>query len=531
MSGLSRKIYPFIEWRFRAYAFTVMLFLLFGIATLFHGGVNWGIDFVGGTSVIVKLDQPVNSARLAELRASLEPLGLSSNIRTIGGGAGGSSEEIKEISIDVRGSGWVDEMTKRFLDARAAGGVTLEKLDGLYASVLQREAMVALKANFVPPPGDTTAAPLYDLAAITSTDLSEIFQTLFNENIGISIQRVLAAQMAPEGGPKNFDINNIGNAENLADALAGLKRKQAEAAIAATLSDTAAERPWKTVDEFLTVTKLNVFDAPELRRTLTADSIPAPRTISIMTATANELSGAFLPVFAERFLRNATIVVTHRDRDHGGVFGSAKQAADYVPEEDVEMRGLIATHAHAGRFIIASSETVGAAVGDDLKWAALSAIMISIIGLLIYIWFRFELRYAVGAIIATLHDTLLTIGLVSATGIEFSIPIVAAALTVMGYSINDTIVVYDRIREKLGKLKGSPDPHIIDLAISETLSRTVLTAGTTVVSILIFLFLGPAVTRGLSFTLTFGILIGTFSSIFVAAPVLVEWDRFRSAKK
>jgi preprotein translocase SecF subunit len=531
MNDALRKIYPFIEWRFRAYSFTVALFVLFGIGTLYQGGINWGIDFVGGTSVIVKLDQPVTTARLGELRATLEPLGLSSNIRTIGGTAGGSAEEAREISIDVRGSDWVDEMTKRFLDARAQGPVTFEKLGALYGTALQPEAMTALRANFLPPAGDTTAPPLYDFASITSIDLAEIFQSLFNENISLSIKKALSTTLVPEGGVKDFDINNVGNAENLAEALAEIKRKQAESAIAEALGETSAARPWNSVEEFLAITKLEAFDAPALRRTLTADSLPAPRNISILTATPEELSHAFVPVFAERFLRNATIVVTHRDRDHGGVFASAQQAADYVPEEDVEMRRLIASQSHAGRFIIASSETVGAAVGDDLQWAALYAIAVSILGLLIYVWFRFELRYAVGSIIATLHDTMLTVGLIAATGIEFNIPIVAAVLTVMGYSINDTIVVYDRIREKLGKLKGTPDPHIIDLAITETLSRTMLTGTSTIASILLFLVLGPAVTRGLSFALTFGIIIGTFSSIFVAAPVLVEWDRFRAKKK
>lgn len=523
------KAYPFIEWRFRAYSITIALFVVFGIAILFHGGINYGIDFVGGTSVIVKFDRAVDAAMLGQIREFLNPVGLANNIRTIGGGTS-SAEEAREISIDVRGSDWVDQMVDRLDAARKAGALTPDSLDKVFAQGLEPRAMHDLKAYFLPPPDDTNAPALYDLNGATRSDLNEIFQTIFNENISLSVQKVLTDGLPPEGGARSFDINNVGNADNLAAALAELKRKRVEEQIVGAI-DTAAGRPWATLDEFLSKTGLGAFDGPDLRKTLSGDTATGAEALSVTTATPVQLSHAFLPAFEARFRTNAGIIVEYRDREFGGLFPAVDRAAERVPADDAEMRDLILKNAHAGRFIIASSETVGAAVGGDLKLAALYAIIVSLIGLILYIWYRFELRYGVGSIIATLHDTMLTLGLIGAFGIEFNIPIVAAILTVMGYSINDTIVVYDRIREKLGKLKGSPDPAIIDLAITQTLSRTTLTAGTTIVAILCFYIFGPAVTRDLCFALTFGILIGTFSSIFVAAPVLVEWERFAVAKK
>ncbi|HBW48087.1 TPA: protein translocase subunit SecF [bacterium] len=522
------RVFSFIEVRNRAYLFSLTLLIIFIVGTAIHGGFNFGIDFVGGTSVIVKFDKSIDAKRLSELRSFLEPVGLSQNIRTIGG----SGEEAREISIDVRGTDWVDRMTARFFEAKKNRKLTPEDLDSILGSFLEPKALTGLKAYFMPPAGDTAAPPLFDINNVTTGDMTGIFQTIFNENIALSVHKVLSKAMLPEGGIKDIDINNIGNAQNLSEALAEVKRKKIEITIAEKIDTVSQARPWTNVDEFLKSTGLELFDGPVLRRILTADTqIQSKRVISILTATPEELSKAFIPSLTERFLQNSKIVVEHRDRDFGGLFLSSKQAADIVPESDREMREMIANYAHAGRFIIASSETVGASVGKDLKWAALWAIFYSLLGLLAYIWFRFELRYAVGAIIATIHDTILTLGLIGFAGIEFNIPIVAAVLTVMGYSVNDTIVVYDRIREKLGKLKAAPDPAIIDLAIQQTLSRTILTAGTTIVTILVFLIFGPAVTRELSFTLTFGIFIGTFSSIFVAAPVLVEWERLSGFRK
>lgn len=524
-----KQVLPFIAWRRRAYAASLALVVLFGLATLLRGGFNYGIDFVGGTSVIVKLDRTVDADLLAELRGYLEPIGLAGNIRAIGGGTA-SAEEAREVAINVRGTDWMERAADRFLEARAAGPLDVARIEALHAGTLEPAALRDLLAYFTPPADDTAAPAMHDPAAVTRGELIEIFQTIFNENIALSIRKVLAERLTPAEGIRRIDVNNVGNAENLAAALAAIRVEAVEARIVELTP--AGVRPWKSVDEFLAALGLQAHAGPALRRRLSAETEPLGRAaVSILTASPADLAAAFQPIFVERFQRNAEIVTQRRDRDFGGIFPSVEEAARFVPRDDLEMQELLRRHAHAGRFIIASAETVGAAVGADLKRAALAAVVVSLIGLVLYIWFRFELRYGVGAIMATVHDTILTLGFIGAMGIEFNIPIVAALLTVIGYSVNDTIVIYDRIREKLGKLRAAPDPALIDLALAETLSRTILTSGTTLAAVLAFLALGPVVTRDLSLTLTFGILIGTFSSIFVAAPILIEWDRFLVRRK
>ncbi len=166
-------------------------------------------------------------------------------------------------------------------------------------------------------------------------------------------------------------------------------------------------------------------------------------------------------------------------------------------------------------------EVVGPTVSAELTQAGLIAVAVALLAIGIYIWFRFEWQFAIGAIIATLHDLFLTIGMFAILQLEFSLTSIAAMLTIIGYSINDTVVVYDRIRENLRKYKKMPIPELIDLSINQTLSRTILTGVTTLLALIALYFLGGEVLAGFSFAMIFGILVGTYSSVFVAAPLLI----------
>lgn len=178
-------------------------------------------------------------------------------------------------------------------------------------------------------------------------------------------------------------------------------------------------------------------------------------------------------------------------------------------------------------------ETVGPKVGKELVGAAILAIFWSIIFILIYIMWRFELRFGVGAVIALLHDVVITVGIFSILNKEISIAIVAALLTIVGYSLNDTIVVYDRIRENLKTMKRQAVDYtaIINRSINETLSRTVITSGTTLMVVMVLFFFGGEVIKDFAFALICGIVVGTYSSIYVASPVLVEWETRKKIKK
>lgn len=166
-------------------------------------------------------------------------------------------------------------------------------------------------------------------------------------------------------------------------------------------------------------------------------------------------------------------------------------------------------------------EFVGPQVGKELKEQGALAVLFSILAITAYVWFRFEWQFGVSAVVALLHDSIATIGLFALTGMEFNLSTVAAVLMVAGYSINDTVVVFDRIRETLRKYKKKPLGEVFNLAINETLSRTLMTSFTTVLALFaLYLFGGPVI-QGFVYALIFGIAVGTFSSIFVAAPVLL----------
>lgn len=177
-------------------------------------------------------------------------------------------------------------------------------------------------------------------------------------------------------------------------------------------------------------------------------------------------------------------------------------------------------------------ESVGPKIGRELVWAAVRAILVSMVLILIYIMFRFEFRFGVGAVAALFHDVIITLGLFSILDIEISIPIIAALLTIIGYSLNDTIVVFDRIRENLKTFKRSVGNYsgVVNKSINETLSRTVVTSGTTLIVVVILYFFGGEIIKGFAFALLAGIVVGTYSSIFIASPILVEWENRKIAK-
>jgi preprotein translocase subunit SecF len=167
------------------------------------------------------------------------------------------------------------------------------------------------------------------------------------------------------------------------------------------------------------------------------------------------------------------------------------------------------------------TEIVGPTVSSELKWTGIKAVIAALLGVLIYVWFRFEWQFAVAGIVALVHDVFITTGMFSVMWYEFDLPAVAALLTLAGYSINDTVVVFDRIRENMRKYKKMDFEQLLDLSINETLSRTILTSSVTAVSVLALYLFGTEAIHGFSFAMLFGIIIGTYSSIFVAAPLLL----------
>ncbi len=195
------------------------------------------------------------------------------------------------------------------------------------------------------------------------------------------------------------------------------------------------------------------------------------------------------------------------------------------------LRTAYATNIDTPDHFIRSQDHVGPKIGEELKTKAIMAIFWSLLAIIIYIWVRFELTFGFAAVVALFHDVLITVGIFSLTGKEMSLTIVAALLTIVGYSLNDTIVVFDRIREDLKIYRRESYEKVINHSINETLSRTVITSLTTLLVVLALFFKGGSVIHGFAFALLIGVVVGTYSSIFIASPILVEYFNRRLNKK
>jgi preprotein translocase subunit SecF len=202
-----------------------------------------------------------------------------------------------------------------------------------------------------------------------------------------------------------------------------------------------------------------------------------------------------------------------------------------VPGVTPQVLNAIKQQCFVGNFAIRSAEVVGPKIGADLRQQAINVVLIALGAMLVYIAFRFEWIYGVAAVIAVFHDTIITIGLFSLFNKPIDLTVIAALLTLVGYSMNDTIVTFDRIRENLRmQVRGSFE-HIVNLSINQTLSRTVLTSGLTFLTAMSLFLFGGQVLNGFSFALVVGIIVGTYSSIFIASPILVFWQNLSASRR
>lgn len=223
--------------------------------------------------------------------------------------------------------------------------------------------------------------------------------------------------------------------------------------------------------------------------------------------------------------RLARRVLDFRDKEHGGVIKSMDDLKGAVPDAVVN---ALKQAFYTSDFGVRSADIVGPQVGSQLKKQATLAVLFSLVAMLVYLWFRFEMIYGVAAVVAVFHDTLITVGAFSLTNQEITLTVIAAILTLVGYSMNDTIVVFDRIRENVKLMRRESLAEIVNKSINQTLSRTILTSGLTFLTVLSLYLFGGEVLHGFSFALVVGIIIGTYSSIAVAAPMLVAYTEWRS---
>jgi len=216
----------------------------------------------------------------------------------------------------------------------------------------------------------------------------------------------------------------------------------------------------------------------------------------------------------------AAIVAERQERGIFTSWGEVEAAVDDSIAEVLKQQTFL------GAFQVLQNENVGPQIGSELRTKGILAVVLSLIGMLLYIWYRFELRFGVGAVVALFHDFFITLGLYALAEYEFNLPTIAAFLTLVGYSVNDTVIIFDRVRENLRRHRRLPLVEVMNLSINQTLSRTILTSGTTLMVVGCLFFLGGEVVRGFAFVLLIGVVIGTYSSVFVASPFALLWERY-----
>ncbi len=231
----------------------------------------------------------------------------------------------------------------------------------------------------------------------------------------------------------------------------------------------------------------------------------------------------------QKYTAQAQAIVDFRDKGNGGVLTSLDQLKG-APGVDPAVAAIMPDGFFLSNFGVRNVEIVGPQVGGQLRQQAGLATLYSLLGMLVYLGFRFEWIYGIAAVITVFHDTLITVGAFSLTKTDISLTVIAAILTLIGYSNNDTIVVFDRIRENIKLMRREKLSEIVNRSINQTLSRTILTAGLTFLTVLALFLFGGEVLRGFSLALVIGILIGTYSSIAIAAPILVAYQDWRIEK-
>jgi len=305
-------------------------------------------------------------------------------------------------------------------------------------------------------------------------------------------------------------ISDIGNSASQRDVVIGLEQKG-------------------TGDESLDAGKDAILNV--LHKTFGTDSsgkqdfnsITAPALADYLTTKDPLTLGTNA---GDRYKELAQRLIDARDKDQGGIVTSFDQLKS-APGATPQVVNALTSGFSLGNFTIRNVEIVGPKVGAQLRRQAVLATLYALLGMLVYIAFRFEWIYGAAAVIAVFHDVLITLGFFSLFHYEISLTVIAALLTLVGYSMNDTIVIFDRVRENLRLMRREPFAAIVNKSINQTLSRTILTSGLTFLTVVVLYLMGGEVLRAFAFAMVVGVVVGTYSSFGIAAPIVVVWNKYR----
>jgi preprotein translocase subunit SecF len=281
-------------------------------------------------------------------------------------------------------------------------------------------------------------------------------------------------------------------------------------------------------DQTLDAGKQTILDV--LHKTFGTDTSGRPDfnavTPSALTLDLTEKDPLALRTSAgDRYKDLAATLTSDRDSGHEGIISNFNELAN-APGVTPAVLQTLASDYSLSNFTVRDAEIVGPKVGAQLRRQALLATLYALAGMLVYIAFRFEWVYGAAAVIAVFHDVLITLGFFSLFHYEISLTVIAALLTLVGYSMNDTIVIFDRVREDIRLMRRDKFPDIVNKAINQTLSRTILTSGLTFLTVLVLYLLGGEVLRAFSFAMVVGVVVGTYSSFGIAAPIVVLWNKY-----
>ena len=305
-------------------------------------------------------------------------------------------------------------------------------------------------------------------------------------------------------------ISDIGNPESQRDVVIGLEQQG-------------------TGDESLDAGKNAILDV--LHKTFGTDTSGKQDFNSITSSALADYLTMKDPLAlgtnaGDRYKDLAQKLTDARDKDHGGIVTSFDGLKN-VPGVTQPTLNALAGGFSLGNFTIRNVEIVGPKVGAQLRRQAVLATLYALLGMLVYIAFRFEWIYGAAAVIAVFHDVLITLGFFSLFHYEISLTVIAALLTLVGYSMNDTIVIFDRVRENLRLMRREPFAAIVNKSINQTLSRTILTSGLTFLTVVVLYLMGGEVLRAFAFAMVVGVVVGTYSSFGIAAPIVVVWNKYR----
>jgi preprotein translocase subunit SecF len=305
-------------------------------------------------------------------------------------------------------------------------------------------------------------------------------------------------------------ISDIGNSASQRDVVIGLEQK-----------GTGDESLDAGKDAILTV--LHKTFGTDTSGKQDFNSITAP-ALAVYLTTKDPLT---LGTNAgDRYKELAQRLIDARDKDQGGIVTSFDQLKS-APGVTPQVVNALTSGFSLGNFTIRNVEIVGPKVGAQLRRQAVLATLYALLGMLVYIAFRFEWIYGAAAVIAVFHDVLITLGFFSLFHYEISLTVIAALLTLVGYSMNDTIVIFDRVRENLRLMRREPFAAIVNKSINQTLSRTILTSGLTFLTVVVLYLMGGEVLRAFAFAMVVGVVVGTYSSFGIAAPIVVVWNKYR----